>query len=380
MRKRIHSFSLLALALLILALLAGCGINADNSPDDPPDNPPDDPPYDYPIEGTDWRVNGTIRGDGTITRNGENTDVLVCVHKADAAFYYDSEDQTLFDSVDYPITFGSDVWDVFKGIDFADLNGDGNSDVTMRFDNSGSEIVLTWYWDAESLTFAYQPEKSSTGGIKPIDEIYHELLERFYLLVSNPGSNMDTANDGEYGVMESAQGMGKDALNGIGYLIEDLSGDGVPELVVGSLREYGGEVYALYTIADNKPELVLEGWARNSYIYVNAYVGDSSCFYNYGSNSATESGQGIFTLSRDGRELEWRWFYFTHAKDDNPDNVTVYVNNTGSWEPKESDLADMTLDEYSELLSAPLVESMPSFWGLNCTESGLDLTPFSEFS
>ena len=125
---------------------------------------------------------------------------------------------------------------------------------------------------------------------------------------------------------------------------------------------------------------MLEGWARNSYIYVNAYVGDSSCFYNYGSNSATESGQGVFTLSRDGRELEWRWFYFTHAKDDNPDNVTVYVNNTGSWEPKESDLADMTLDEYSELLSAPLVESMPSFWGLNCTESGLDLTPFSEFS
>ena len=32
---------------------------------------------------------------GTITRGGEGTDILVCVHKADATFYYDEEVQTL---------------------------------------------------------------------------------------------------------------------------------------------------------------------------------------------------------------------------------------------------------------------------------------------
>lgn len=354
---------LLTLALLSLALLTGCGSKGD----------------DYPIEGNDWRTTGIIRGSGTITRDGEDTDVLVCVHKADATFYYDSENQTLFGSVDYPITFGDNVWEVFENIDFADLNSDGNSDVTMRFDDGDSEIVLIWYWNAESVTFVYQPEESSTGGRKATEEIYHELLERFYVLVSDPDSNTDTTGTGEFGVLESARGMGKDALNGMGYLIEDLSGDGVPELVVGSLREYGGEIYALYTLVDNEPELVLEGWSRNSYIYVNAYVGDSSCFYNRGSSSAAESNLGVFTLSRNGRELNWRRFYFTYAEEGNLDNVTVYANTTGSMEPEESEPTHMTPEEFYEMFSAPVVESMTDFWGMDCTEIGLDLTPFSAF-
>ena len=387
MKNRKQFFNLLTLALLILALLAGCGIDGDNRHNDYPDDRhndyPDDRhndyPDDYPIEGNDWRTTGIIRDSGTITCDREDTDVLVCVHKADATFYYDSEDQTLYDFVDYPIIFGDNVWEVFKGIDFADLNGDGDSDVTMRFDDGGSEIVLIWYWDAESVTFVYQPEESFIGGKKTTDEIYHELLERFYVLVTDPDSNMDAANDGEFGVLESAQSMGKDALNGMGYLIEDLSGDGVPELVVGSLREYGGEINALYTLVDNEPKLVFEGWSRNSYIYVNAYVGGSSCFYNRGTSGAAESGQGIFTLSRNGRELDWRWFYFTYAEDGDFDNVTVYANTTGSREPEESEPADMTPEEYYELFSAPVVENMTNFWGLYCTESGLDLTPFSLF-
>lgn len=104
---------------------------------------------DYPIEGDDWRTTGIVRGDGTITRNGEDTKVLVCVHKSNATFYHDSKNQVLFDSVDYPITLGDNVWDMFEGIDFADLNGDGNSDVTMKFDDGGSEILMTWIWNSE---------------------------------------------------------------------------------------------------------------------------------------------------------------------------------------------------------------------------------------
>lgn len=35
------------------------------------------------------------------------------------------------------------------------------------------------------------------------------------------------------------------------------------------------------------------------------------------------------------------------------------------------------LDEYYELLSAPVVDRVISFWAIDCTESGLDLMPFS---
>ena len=114
--------------------------------------------------GSDWRTTGIWCTDGIITRDGEETDVLVCVHKADATFYYDTEDQTLFDFVDYPITLEGDAWEMFQSIDFADLNGDDNSDVTMRFDDGGNELLMVWFWDTESKLYVYQPEESLIGG------------------------------------------------------------------------------------------------------------------------------------------------------------------------------------------------------------------------
>ncbi|MGN1082549.1 MAG: hypothetical protein ACI4SJ_03305 [Candidatus Avispirillum sp.] len=111
--------------------------------------------FNDPVVGDDWRVTGVVRDGGTVTRGGEDTVVLVCVYTEDAVFYYDSEDQVVFDSVNYPsaladrVALSGDVWGMFKDIDFDDLNGDGNSDVTMRFDDSGSELVTVWIWDPE---------------------------------------------------------------------------------------------------------------------------------------------------------------------------------------------------------------------------------------
>ena len=139
----------LLLAVVLCLCLTACGDS--NGPDVEPD-----------VVGTDWRTTGIWLGDGTITRDGEDTDVLVCVHKADATFYYNTEDQVLFDSLDYPITLEGDAWEAFQSIDFADLNGDGNSDVSMRFNDGGSELLMVWFWDTESYQFVYQPEESHT--------------------------------------------------------------------------------------------------------------------------------------------------------------------------------------------------------------------------
>ena len=81
--------------------------------------------------GADWRTWGIVADGGTITRGERVTKVLVCVHKADATFYYDLKEQTPFAYVDYPITLENNAWGMYQGIDFSDLNGDGNSDVTI---------------------------------------------------------------------------------------------------------------------------------------------------------------------------------------------------------------------------------------------------------
>ena len=138
----------------------------------------------------------------------------------------------------------------------------------------------------------------------------------------------------------------------MGYLIEDLSGDGIPELAVG---ECSGMTNALYTLVDGKPELVFEGWYRSSYVY----MGDGY-FYYYGSNSASESGQGVFHLTKNGTGLECESFLFTGLNSDG--DLEVYCNETGSWNPAESEKADMTAED---------------FWALDTPGDPLPLTPFS---
>lgn len=140
----------LLLAAVLCAGLTACTVSDNNS--------------DTPVIGTDWRVTGIVHGRGTVTRGGEDTVVLVCVHASDADFYYDTEEQVLFDSVDYPIALDGDAREMFQSIDFTDLNGDGNSDVAMRFNDGGNELLMVWFWDTENERFAYQPEESQLGG------------------------------------------------------------------------------------------------------------------------------------------------------------------------------------------------------------------------
>ena len=172
---------------------------------------------------------------------------------------------------------------------------------------------------------------------------YEELVERFYTLVSAPYEEYDDI-PGEMGVLEAARTMVGDALDGIGYAIEDISGDGVPELVVGILPEYGGQVNVVYTLVYGEPQFVFEGWYRSSYIY----MGDGHFFY-YGSSSATETGQGVFFLTKDGTMLECDSFLFTHAVDDDPADIRVYYNENGSWDPARSKESEMTLEDFGVL-------------------------------
>lgn len=194
------------------------------------------------------------------------------------------------------------------------------------------------------------PEQTSEQATDP-DLAYSELVERFRTLVSDPFSQ-NSDKPGEIGVLEAARAAGDNAVYEMGYRIEDLSGDGIPELAVG---ERNGMTNALYTLVDGKPELVFEGWYRSSYIYMG-----SGYFYYYGSNSASESGQGVFYLTKNGTGLECESFLFTGLNSDG--DLEVYRNETGSWNPAESEKSDMTAED---------------FWALDPPGDPLPLTPFS---
>ena len=198
-----------------------------------------------------------------------------------------------------------------------------------------------------------EPEKNTQDQeqITDPDLAYNELVERFRALVADP-FGQDCDEPGEMGVLEAARAAGDRAEYEMGYLVEDLSGDGIPELAVGELS---GPINALYTQVDGQPELVFEGWYRSSYVY----MGDGH-FYYYGSSSAAESGQGVFYLTKDGTALECESFLFTGL--DSGGDIRVYYNETGSWDPAESEKSDMTAED---------------FWALDPAGEALPLTPFS---
>ena len=135
------------LTLLLSLSLTACGGSGSTDPDD--------------VAGDDWRVTGVVRDTGTITRNGGDVDVLVCINADSADFYYDSEEQTLYGYAAYPAPLQSDPWEAFQSIDFADRNGDGNGDVAMLFQLDGQQVLLVWFWDADADAYTFQPEESS---------------------------------------------------------------------------------------------------------------------------------------------------------------------------------------------------------------------------
>ena len=72
------------------------------------------------------------------------------------------------------------------------------------------------------------------------------------------------------------------------------------------------------------------------------------CQY-YGSSGASETGQGYFSLSKDGTTLNCEEFYFTHAEKEDYSDLKVYYNTTGSCDIKASEESDMTLDMFWDL-------------------------------
>ena len=196
-------------------------------------------------------------------------------------------------------------------------------------------------------------EPDNTSAAKPdYDAIYAPILEEVLEAVRD---GYDFDKDYSYlstGIMERCMYGDKNLLlNSIGYMIADISGDGVPELLIGEIGAYDEQdkngsayIYDAYTCADDKPVSVFEGWARNS----QRWIGDGK-FYNTGSNGAMYSSYGQFHLSADGTEQIWDDFYFT--TDENGD-IAYYHNNTGVTDPDVSEKLDVSVSEFMDTVEA----------------------------
>ena len=189
---------------------------------------------------------------------------------------------------------------------------------------------------------------------------YEDLVRRYRDLAMDPDSFQDADGAGEQNFLmiagEMEADLGEDPADIMGYTIQDLNGDGVPELAIGFTPEYGAYLSALFTLAEGSPRLVF-GEAGDGYTYLQ----DGSFFYN-GCRSASENGKGIYQFTDDGTALICREFYFLRILDGDESDAAVYYNSTGSWEIGDSRKTNMTVEE---------------FWAWEPEYMYLPMTPFS---
>ena len=185
--------------------------------------------------------------------------------------------------------------------------------------------------------------------INYMTDVYPELIKSYYDFVANynPHSEELTINEGFIGVKESTLGRtNEEALDSLGFTVEDLNGDGIDELVIGSLESdeyvnYANQIYALYTCVDNKPVLVFEGWARNRHYFISP-----DTYYYEGSSGAMYSIFGSAKLAPGDTELSDYDYYFTHDDPTGLSDILFYHNNTGVFDPNGSTLLDTSDEDF----------------------------------
>ncbi|MBP5385457.1 MAG: hypothetical protein J6Y57_10890 [Lachnospiraceae bacterium] len=142
------------------------------------------------------------------------------------------------------------------------------------------------------------------------------------------------------GLIEAVQYPGdEDPLEKVGYVMDDISGDGIPELLIGE----DDSIFAIFTIEDEEPAWVLEGWSRNSYSRM-----EDGHFYNKGSGGSSIVLFGECYLSKDATRSIWVDYYFTDEKNG---EIHFYHNTSGEYDTESSDEIEASEETFSELMS-----------------------------
>jgi len=204
-------------------------------------------------------------------------------------------------------------------------------------DTTASESVESGVTRGSDVT---EPsDTSDTSSASGYGDIYNPILKAAYDVLTK-GSG-DDIPEGFTGIMEHAMySSHADAVKEVGYKIADLTGDGVPELVIGT----GYNIFALYTIKDGKAQLAVEGWGRST----EQMLTDGS-FYMSGSAGAAAHIFGRYTLSSDGVTKNWIDCYFTDVKDEQSWEIGIYHNKTGEMDKTKSEELNISMEDLNSI-------------------------------
>lgn len=200
-------------------------------------------------------------------------------------------------------------------------------------------------------------------------QAYDKTLRAFRQVVME-GSDENVNIDGTTGLAEAVAGKKNGAAaESVGFAIKDISGDGIPELLIGAVTERkgaagrGSRIYAVYTCVNGTPQFSFEGWARNSLDYMG-----NGRFFRKGSNGAMYSIFGQYKIAKNGTALRCIDYYFTFEKDKDFKKIGYFYNNSGKWDKAASKELGISQAQFS-LIEMDLTRDI----------TAVELTPFPEY-
>lgn len=138
----------------------------------------------------------------------------------------------------------------------------------------------------------------------------------------------------------------KDCLNTVGYELKDINNDDTDELFIADKDN----IYAIYTVKNDKAVLVTEGWIRNR-----NYLLNDNIIFNEGSGGAANNMFGTYRLNSGATELEPLDIYYSDFIDESNQTVGWFYSK-GSDEYNDGSLTGMTLDDATKLCDEYLAE------------------------
>ena len=125
------------------------------------------------------------------------------------------------------------------------------------------------------------PEETPT-----VEQAYAVVIGEYYTALEQRWNGAELMEDGLNYM--AADCYGEEPLENLGYAIADIDGDGVQELLIGTIRAdefYDKMIFSLYTLDENGVnKLVFDGTERNRYYY----AGENR-FANLGSSAFNDS-------------------------------------------------------------------------------------------
>ena len=238
--------------------------------------------------------------------------------------------------------------------------GNSNSQTDITESGLSDSVVENQLSEGEAKENADTPDYNSIYGDK-LDETYKIVLAG----AQKDHEYIELEHEGLSGVCEGANY--SNLLDNVGYLIKDLNGDGISELIIAVSEEEteynsGTRILSIFGYADEKVTLIDEFRYRNS-----MYMLSDGKFYQIGSSGAASSVYALYSLS-ENNELKCEDMYFTALKGEDYEDIGYYYNPNGNDYQADPDTREVTESEFNDFSD-------------KCSkkEIKLDITPISDW-